>query len=284
LILWYSVSPDQSCTEYVPREVSFIILQYVDKVSDLRNVRLVCKTWADIALQDDIIIKRAYHEQYPFEICLFSDTERINWREVLFHRRKMSKFIKFDQFSISTNKISENFIFGTIDGRFLSYFTKIALYSGKWYYEAIVEKEGLAQLGFCTLLCTPYRLNGVGDDIYSYSYDGSRQVLFHESGSKYGIKWKDGDIVGICLDLSEATISYYQNGEYLGIAFKDIIEDKMDSKIPFFPALSLQYHHTKIHYVFDKKKMKFSPPSGFKAIGEGLEEKEVETVRFFGKK
>ena len=66
--------------------------------------------------------------------------------------------------------------------------------------------------------------NGVGDDVYSYSYDGVRQQRWHnEIASEYGagITWQKGDRIGCVLSYHEhgMEISYILNEIMLGTAF-----------------------------------------------------------------
>ena len=66
--------------------------------------------------------------------------------------------------------------------------------------------------------------NGVGDDVYSYSYDGVRQHKWHaETASDYGvgITWRKGDRIGCILSYTESgvDIGYRLNNIWLGKAF-----------------------------------------------------------------
>ena len=125
---------------------------------------------------------------------------------------------------------------------------------GKYYYEAHLISSGIMQLGWASnkFNLSSDSTDGVGDDKYSYSYDGSRQKKWNESDSVYGMVWSAGDTVGCRIDLSKgfADISYYLNGQFLGSAFI------VDRKIPdmssghvnpgdgddlfFYPAISIE--------------------------------------------
>ncbi len=52
--------------------------------------------------------------------------------------------------------------------------------NGRWYYEVIINTSGLKQIGFITNKFKPTSRNGVGDDKYSWAYDGSRNCLWHK--------------------------------------------------------------------------------------------------------
>ena len=109
------------------------------------------------------------------------------------------------------------------------------LYKGKWCYEVLLESNGLFQLGFCQLK-TPFTgQTGVGDDKHSFGYDGYRLSCWNQDENRYGKVWDYGDIIGVCIDLDNKHIEYYQNGEKLGIIKKNI---EAGSGVAYFPGLS----------------------------------------------
>ena len=77
---------------------------------------------------------------------------------------------------------------------------------------------------------------GVGDDIHSFGYDGYRLCFWNKEDKNYGKVWDYGDIIGVCLDLDNHKIEYYQNGEKLGFAPIDMEKGK---GVGYFPAVSL---------------------------------------------
>ena len=118
---------------------------------------------------------------------------------------------------------------------FVSVRANNCLYKGKWCYEVLLESNGLFQLGFCQLK-TPFTgQTGVGDDRHSFGYDGYRLSCWNQDENRYGKVWDYGDIIGVCIDLDNKHIEYYQNGEKLGIVKKDI---EAGSGIAYFPGLS----------------------------------------------
>ena len=52
-------------------------------------------------------------------------------------------------------------------------------------------------------------------------YNGETRHNSNSTGQNYGTKLKGGDIVGVALDMEVGTLSYYVNGTFWGIAFKD---------------------------------------------------------------
>ncbi|KAL6071490.1 Spla ryanodine receptor domain-containing protein, variant 2 [Balamuthia mandrillaris] len=96
---------------------------------------------------------------------------------------------------------------------------------GMWYYEVTLLTDGLFQVGWATRRCKFTRNEGVGDDEFSYAYDGYRVLKWHgKSFIPYGKRWSAGDVVGCGLNLASnpSQIMYWLNGEFLGVAFQDI--------------------------------------------------------------
>ncbi|OZJ05999.1 hypothetical protein BZG36_01151 [Bifiguratus adelaidae] len=98
-------------------------------------------------------------------------------------------------------------------------------------YEIILRTNGLIQAGWANdkACFRPEGGVGVGDDDYSYSYDGYRSKRWHgkynQETTEYGQKWSINDIVTACLDLEEGTIRFYKNQEDLGVAFTNVSVD-----------------------------------------------------------
>ncbi len=125
------------------------------------------------------------------------------------------------------------------------------------YYEVTVKTCGIAQIGWAALSTNDGGIkgflpnsdtgDGVGDDSWSYGFDGSRGLTFHGGKTmKYGkfqskkdenpIQWKDGDVIGCSYNVKKRTIEYSINGESLGVAFE--IEQKEEKQL-LHPVLSL---------------------------------------------
>ena len=61
-------------------------------------------------------------------------------------------------------------------------------------------------------------------------------TFFNSLGRKHNL-FREGDVVGVSLDLSEHVMSYYRNGKPLGITFTDVYG-------PVIPAVSFCRHKT----------------------------------------
>ena len=126
---------------------------------------------------------------------------------------------------------------------------------GKWYFCVRLTTGGVVQIGWATHGFKPGGSSGVGDDKYSWSYDGSRSVLFNDRGfySQFGDHtWTDNDVCGcgIEIDGDRSNIKYWLNGVLLGTGFRhqreiDDGEVKCDlfpngPSTCFFPAVTIQ--------------------------------------------
>ena len=131
-----------------------------------------------------------------------------------------------------------------------------------FHYEVEIHTEGLFQIGWASkafinqinndgshnsnYLANDDDLNnGVGDDEYSWSFDGARAYRWHGKNAEpksYGCKWKKGDIIGCDLVVISSgggiLLKYTLNGNDLGIAFT--LEEFPVGGL--FPAISLEHN------------------------------------------
>ena len=141
--------------------------------------------------------------------------------------------------------------------------------SGKWYYEVTIAEDVLAQIGWANPKFEPdsEEGNGVGDDMFSYSYDGHRCCKWHDGSEVWGERWKPGDVVGAALDLDgdNTAIMFSLNGRWtsMGTAFSNV-----DVGHGLIPVTSSSVSAGKgvassLQFSFDKKSMCHSPPTGW---------------------
>ncbi|ORY03088.1 SPRY-domain-containing protein [Basidiobolus meristosporus CBS 931.73] len=118
---------------------------------------------------------------------------------------------------------------------------------GCWFYEVQLITAGIMQIGWATKysLFRPADGIGVGDDEHSFAFDGCRKLAWSSgyplSYGKNG-SWKEGDILGVYLDMEYGIIRFYLNGIDLGIAFEFTGEQLTRYAYDeggFYPALSL---------------------------------------------
>ncbi|KAL7326104.1 hypothetical protein PS15p_208492 [Mucor circinelloides] len=110
----------------------------------------------------------------------------------------------------------------------------------KYAFEVVLESSGLMQVGWVTdhFEFDAEGGQGVGDDTYSYGYDGNRSKKWHgrytNMRTLYGLKWVEGDIITCAIDMDDAEIKYYKNGKDMGVAFYGILVSRN-----WYPAMSL---------------------------------------------
>lgn len=130
---------------------------------------------------------------------------------------------------------------------------------GVWFYEVTVVTSGVMQIGWATK--NSKFLNhdgfGIGDDEYSFSYDGCRQLLWYQaqSHSHSHPSWKEGDILGLLLDIDNYEVIFYLNGDPLPPA-KSLF---YSAKSGFFAAASFMSFQ-QCRFNFGSKPFKFPPP------------------------
>jgi SPRY domain/Zinc finger, C3HC4 type (RING finger) len=91
------------------------------------------------------------------------------------------------------------------------------------------------QLGFASRLSAFNEQEGVGDDEYSFAFDGHRVRRWHIAAPlRYGESWRCGDVISVRVNIGERTISFGRNGRDLGVAFRSL-----ETPVALFPALTL---------------------------------------------
>lgn len=174
--------------------------------------------------------------------------------------------------------------------RFPSIRANIAVTEGRWYYEVELRTDELMQVGWasCHSFYPKVRGFGVGDDEFSWSFDGYRQLRWgidagtfssinsSSDPSSYGTQqrpWRSGDRVGVSIDLKSSVnkITFYVNGVSLGAAFEDfdIAPNRSSTSsrghgYGVSPAVSLSDHQS-LTFVFERDFLKHLP-SGYEPL------------------
>ena len=157
----------------------------------------------------------------------------------------------------------------------------------KWYFCVKLPTAGVVQIGWATKGFTPDCTNGkgIGDDEYSWCYDGSRAVFFNTDAFRKqfnNIRWQEDDVCGCGIDIdgNNTNIKYWLNGKLLGTAFKhqEIIHQstKKCNLLPhgpatrFFPGVTLQHRASSTNccqMIFSPEDMQQCPlPAGYKPL------------------
>ncbi|KAF9166642.1 hypothetical protein DFQ26_007339 [Actinomortierella ambigua] len=144
-------------------------------------------------------------------------------------------------------KISEDGLMVRNDGSsFESIRATVSVTCGKWYYEVTVLTSGIMQIGWATPQCRfcPDEGTGVGDDLFGFSYDGCRNLLWANGESThYGDSgsWRPGDVLGFYLDVDNSQLECFLNGVPLGSTtpFASIGHFQDQAAAGYFPAFSV---------------------------------------------
>ncbi|KAG1945378.1 ryanodine receptor [Pimephales promelas] len=155
----------------------------------------------------------------------------------------------------------------------------------KWYYELIVDQVQAFVTGEPTHLRVgwastqgygPYPGggegwggNGVGDDLYSYSFDGLHLwagCVARSVSSPNQHLLRAEDVVSCCLDLSAPSISFRINGQPVQGMFENFNSDGL-----FFPVVSFSAG-VKVRFLLGGRhgEFKFLPPSGYAPCFEAV--------------
>ncbi|KDO20041.1 hypothetical protein SPRG_14189 [Saprolegnia parasitica CBS 223.65] len=112
---------------------------------------------------------------------------------------------------------------------------------GRWFYEIRIGTSKVIQIGWVLPGFDPNPESGlgVGDDAFSYAYDGRRKKKWFCGRNEEYCKQmcKAGDVVGCLLDLDAGTMTFYLNGVSLGVAFSGLERDILHGG--YAPACSM---------------------------------------------
>ncbi|CAB3399073.1 unnamed protein product [Caenorhabditis bovis] len=151
----------------------------------------------------------------------------------------------------------------------------------KWYFEAEVEhiekttkQNPYLRIGWANSVGfkpfpgsgDKWGCNGVGDDFYSYGFDG-KSMFFGGKSRVVGHKLLEkGDVVGCLIDLTIPEIRFSVNGTQMTGVFKNFNTDGY-----FFPVMSLS-SKVSCRFIFggNQGRLRFGPPSGFSALVEAV--------------
>ncbi|XP_073234022.1 RING finger and SPRY domain-containing protein 1-like [Porites lutea] len=138
--------------------------------------------------------------------------------------------------------------------------------SGVWYYEVTLLTAGVMQIGWATKdsKFLNHEGYGIGDDEYSYAYDGCRQLIWHGARSTphHHKPWKPGDVLGLLIDLARGKVKFSLNGSEIERDFKEAL-----SGAGFFAAASfMSFQHCIFN--FGAQPFKFPPQVSFSSFND----------------
>lgn len=92
--------------------------------------------------------------------------------------------------------------------------------SGKWYGEITVTTSSTCSVGLIPPSYLTGQQPGITADSYGYRNNGTK--ITNGSVTSYGASFTNGDVIGIALDLTGGTITFYKNGSSQGTAFTSV--------------------------------------------------------------
>ncbi len=199
---------------------------YKKEISKLINIKLKKNSTLDFfQIQNLLSNKEKTIEESEIEIIkqigkiglnkTFLDITTTNSKNIILSNNNCSIFSKEDFQSIKTNN---------------------CIFKGKWCYEVLLITNGSFQIGFSQYNSIFTQINGIGNDLLSFSFDGSKKLSLHKNKFSYGNIWDCGDIIGVCIDLDNKLLEYYLNGKKLGICFENI---PVGENIVYYPSITI---------------------------------------------
>ncbi|XP_026760515.1 RING finger and SPRY domain-containing protein 1-like [Galleria mellonella] len=130
---------------------------------------------------------------------------------------------------------------------------------GCWYYESVIITPGVMQIGWATK--NSHFLNhegyGIGDDLYSLSYDGCRKLVWYKARPSAVAEvpaWRPGDVLGCLIDMNSKEVIFSINGLRIQPC-KEIFET---TRLGFFAAASFMAFQ-QCRFNFGNEPFKYPP-------------------------
>ena len=106
-----------------------------------------------------------------------------------------------------------------------------------YFFEVLIVSkgvEGFIGVGFTTEEVSLSRLPGWDQHSYGYHGDDGHVFLGSGRGTAYGPTFTTGDRIGCLLNRADRSISFFKNGEPLGVAIRGVPEDRL------FPCVGMR--------------------------------------------
>jgi len=125
--------------------------------------------------------------------------------------------------------------------------------SGKYYWEVLVGTVGTQELGIANSSAT--LSNYLGQDANGWGYQNSGNKVTGASSVAYGASYTNADVIGCALDLDNATVSFYKNNAFQGIAYTGLSGT-------LYPALGSNSSTMSDTANFGQNPLTYTPPNG----------------------
>ncbi|VDL76287.1 unnamed protein product [Nippostrongylus brasiliensis] len=132
---------------------------------------------------------------------------------------------------------------------------------GKYYYEAIITRDGLCRIGWSTLKASL----DLGTDQESFGFGGTGMKSTQRKFEKYGESFTTGDVLGCYLDLDNGRLWWSKNGKEFEVAYR--LDGKFSSPhCAMHPAVLVQ--NSSLQLNFGATPFAFPPKEGIIAVCE----------------
>ncbi|CAF5070010.1 unnamed protein product, partial [Rotaria sp. Silwood1] len=165
----------------------------------------------------------------------------------------------------------------------------IEVNAGKWYFCVRLPLGGAALIGWATNGFNPplHDSWGIGDDKYSWGFDGSRGVYDHRQRSSFYSEnsWDEEAVCGCGIEIDDknTNIKYWLNGRFIGIVYSHSENTTIKSAIKtnlspngifatYFPAVTVKVYRNVANtgvfeFIFSPEDMTKCPlPKGYKSL------------------
>ena len=129
--------------------------------------------------------------------------------------------------------------------------------SGKWYWETYFNNFAFVDIGVGTINAVLHKYNernshGWGIYVNGYVYYNGNQL-------NYSPRINTGDLISVLLDLDNGTLSFWRNGNDLGVAFNNLL-----GKGIIYPMYSAMFYPAPpITVNFGITPFRYAPPVGY---------------------
>tara|TARA_R100000458_G_C8276759_1_gene252165 strand:- start:852 stop:3767 length:2916 start_codon:yes stop_codon:yes gene_type:complete len=152
----------------------------------------------------------------------------------------------------------------------------MAVNTGKWYCEMIMDANGDAGFGVGDIFVpqssdVPWPGTGLGG--YVYAADTGKKQTNDGAYANYGDSWDDGDVIGMALDLDNGKIWWSKNGTWqasgdpangTNAAFTDLLTCGSSGWYSILGASGQCGSYALMNLNTGMKPFNYAPPSGFK--------------------
>ncbi|CRL04789.1 CLUMA_CG017845, isoform A [Clunio marinus] len=222
--------------------------KYVDEMKDFTMRQIgFCAQWS---LDNYFLIE---NRKYTYEI---SNVEHIN---VMLNTKDVSEYLKISGDGLEAR--CDSYSFESVRSTF-------NVKSGAWYFECLIITSGVMQIGWAQkeshfLSNDGY---GIGDDAFSVSFDGCRNLVWHNAKSMpiNLATWKAGSICGCYINLDTKEIIFSLDGVEENVVLDDIFSDLGNG---FFPAASFMSFQ-QCRFNFGGEPYKYPPNRTFNVFND----------------